>query len=107
MLGRPDRERRDRERWRRDTSRHEAAATDQVEIRDLVALEIPVDHAGCRIGPHAMRSDLVAAELQRSRRDVHSAHDPEDPGRDVLRFLQSSALVFLQAGVTRGAGLPK
>ena len=82
----------------------EAAAPDEVQVRNVVAPQIHVDHARARIGAHPVGPDLVAGVGETGRADLAQPHGGQDPARDVLGLVEGLPLVPAQSAVNVGRG---
>ena len=71
----------------------EAPASDEVQVGNLVAPQIHVDHARGRIDAHPVGADLVAGVGETRRADRGSAPSLQDLARHVLGLVESLLFV--------------
>src|SRR5215510_14352914 len=93
VLGCPQRQGGDGERWRGRRRGDERAAADQVQIVEVVDPEIRVDDADARIGAHAVGADLVGGRRDGGEPDVRGSRRLENPLRDPPGGLEAVQLV--------------
>jgi hypothetical protein len=90
VVGRPQCQRRDRQRGVDRTAGHEDAAGDDPQVRDVVGAESGVNDALRGVGTYSRRSHVVTAERRRFyvRARDRAASRPDDPLADLEGALQ-------------------